>query len=175
MPETLVRLGLAALIIAAGWAVYWAWNRWQLRRLSRTTAGQLLGLETRPPNTPAVLYFRTPECSVCTTVQRPALDRLAADLGSAVRVIEVNAAAQPEVADYWGVLSVPTTFVIDRAGQPCAINHGLASKEKLLRQLEAASTAANRAAAAPAVEAAVASEVIETDWSVRHESYPRTH
>jgi hypothetical protein len=46
------------------------------------------------------------------------------------------------VADYWGVLSAPTTFIIDARGQPRAVNHGLASMEKLLRQLEASEGAA---------------------------------
>jgi thioredoxin 1 len=186
MNDTVVRLGLAALIVTAGLAVFWAWNRWQLRRLARGSGTVLLGLEMRPPNTAAVLYFRTPECTVCTTAQRPALDRLAADLGSAIRIIEVDAAAQPAVADYWGVLSVPTTFIIDAAGQPRAINHGLTSKDKLLRQLEGASlppealTPAPSAVAAPRwgvsdLEPNPASAAAETEWSARHESYPRTH
>ena len=32
---------------------------------------------------------------------------------------------------------MPTTFIIDAQGQPHHINHGLTSKEKLRRQLEA--------------------------------------
>jgi thioredoxin 1 len=176
MNDTLLRLGLTALIIAAGLAAFWAWNRWQLRRLARPQAASLAGLETRPANTAAVLYFRTPECTVCTTAQRPALDRLAAELGAAVKVIEVDASVQHDVADYWGVLSVPTTFVIDATGQPRAINHGLTSKEKLQRQLEAARVAAPDAplSAVPTTEPALADDA-ETEWSVRHESYPRTH
>jgi len=172
--DTLLRLGFATAIIVLGAAAYVGWNRLQLRRLRGGAAGSLLGLESRPPNTPAVLYFRTPDCLVCATAQRPALDRLVAHLGNAVSVIEIDATLQPAVADYWGVLSAPTTFVIDAAGQPRAINHGLASKEKLLRQLEAASAAPAEAPLA-AAEAALAPEPLETDWSVRHESYPRTH
>lgn len=148
LTDTLMRLGLAALIILAGLSAYWGWNRWQMRRLGRAAAGPLLGLETRPANTPAVLYFRTPECVVCATAQRPALDRLEADLGSGVHIIEVDAAAQPAVADYWGVLSVPTTFVIDAGGQPRAINHGLTSKDKLKQQILGASAVAAEGQAA---------------------------
>ncbi|HLE53485.1 MAG TPA: hypothetical protein VI755_15570, partial [Anaerolineales bacterium] len=39
-------------------------------------------------------------------------------------------------ADYWGVLSVPTTFIIDRRGRPRRVNHGVASAEKLFKQIE---------------------------------------
>jgi thioredoxin 1 len=170
--ETLLRLALAAVIIALGVAAYWAWSRWQLRRLNRAAAASLLGLETRPAHAPAVLYFTTPECQVCATAQRPALNRLNAELGGAVHIIEINAAAQTAVADYWGVLSVPTTFIIDAAGQPRAVNHGLASKEKLQRQLEATQAAPPALAALPV---ALEGEDGAPEWSIRHESYPRTH
>jgi hypothetical protein len=48
----------------------------------------------------------------------------------------VDASAQPEVAQEWGVLSVPTTFVIDASGKPRFVNHGVANAEKLIQQLE---------------------------------------
>ncbi len=161
LSDTLIRLGLAVLIIAAGLAAYWGWNRWQMRRLGRASAGTLLGLETRPANTPAVLYFRTPECVVCGTAQRPALDRLQADLGTRVHIIEIDAAAQPAVADYWGVLSVPTTFIIDAAGQPRAINHGLTSKDKLKQQVLNAEIAKGQTGPAAELEAAPVRETSE--------------
>jgi len=34
------------------------------------------------------------------------------------------------------VLSVPTTFIIDSQGRPRRVNHGVASAEKLLNQIE---------------------------------------
>ncbi len=51
-------------------------------------------------------------------------------------MIEVDASARPEIAQEWGVLSVPTTFVIAANGQPRYVNHGVASAEKLIQQLE---------------------------------------
>jgi len=53
-----------------------------------------------------------------------------------IQVIEVDASVQPELANYWGVLSVPTTFIIDSRGRPRRVNHGVASAEKLLNQIE---------------------------------------
>jgi len=38
--------------------------------------------------------------------------------------------AQPEIASQWGVLSVPTTFVIDAQGNPRYVNHGVAPLDK---------------------------------------------
>jgi thioredoxin 1 len=133
--EIFTRLLLALALCLLGLGLYWAWNRWQLQRLSRART-EAPGLEGLRPGVPALLYFTTPDCAPCRTTQRPALERLKTELGEGLQVLEVDASLRPSVADYWGVLSVPTTFVIDAAGQPRRVNHGVASKEKLKQQLE---------------------------------------
>jgi len=148
--QLIVRLAIAIAISLLGIAAYWGWNRLQLRRLGRANTGQLRGLETLPAGVPGVLYFTTPDCQVCISTQKPALQRLEAEMGAGVHIIEVDATAQPELADYWGVLSVPTTFIIDGHGQPRAINHGMTSKDKLRRQLEDAIQGGPAAAPEPA-------------------------
>lgn len=134
MDELLLRGLLALLIVLGGWGLYHLLIRWQLR----SARAKVRGLEDLRPGVPAILYFTTPTCQPCKTVQRPALDRLTNTLGEELQVLRVDASEQPELADYWGVLSVPTTFIIDSGGQPRGVNHGIASAEKLLRQLEAA-------------------------------------
>ena len=145
--QVVIRLGIAIGLSLVGLALYAGWNRFQLGRLGRQPAARLRGLETFRPGVPGILYFTTPDCQVCLTTQKPALRRLEAELGEGVQVVEVDATQQPDLADYWGVLSVPTTFIIDAKGQPQHINHGLTNKDKLRRQLEAGR-------AAPAAEAA---------------------
>jgi thiol-disulfide isomerase/thioredoxin len=108
----------------------------QVWRAARIAGGDPL-LATLRPGIPAILYFTTPLCAPCQTQQRPALHALLDELGSAVQVIEVNALEQADAADRWGVLSVPTTFILDRQGHPRQINHGVAGTEKLKRQLQA--------------------------------------
>ena len=130
--EILVR-ALWALAIAGTLAgAYWLVNKAIITR----ARGKRLGLESIQPGVPAILYFTTPTCVPCRTVQRPALARLVEQHGDALQVIEIDASAQPELANYWGVLSVPTTFIIDSIGRPRRVNHGIASMEKLGRQIE---------------------------------------
>jgi len=128
----LIRTLWALAIASGGIAIYWLVNRAILAR----ARGKRLGLESIQPGTPAILYFTTPTCAPCKTVQRPALARLKERLGDCLQVIEVDASARPDLADYWGVLSVPTTFIIDSQGRPRRVNHGLAGAERLLKQIE---------------------------------------
>lgn len=129
------RLLLTFGIIVSGLALYWTWQRWQLHRLSQRRSN-VPGLEALRPGIPAILYFKTPDCLPCRMVQRPALEELKAELDGGVQVFEVDASVHHTVADYWGVLSVPTTFIIDATGQPRQMNQGVANLEKLKRQLE---------------------------------------
>lgn len=131
--DILTRTIIAASLILIGLGAYWAWSYWQLRRLSRAPGP---GLESWRPGLPAILYFTTPDCIPCRTTQRPALERLKAELADALQVIEVDASAKPAIADQWGVVSVPTTFVLDATGRPRRLNHGVASTAKLKQQLE---------------------------------------
>lgn len=82
-----------------------------------------------------LLYFTTPTCAPCKAIQRPAIQRLQERIGERLEVVEIDAASQPEVASQWGVLSVPTTFIIDAQGNPRYVNHGVAPLDKLQRQL----------------------------------------
>jgi len=138
--DILLRTLWAAGIAAVLFAVYWLGNRVILARVR----ARRLGLESLKPGVPAVLYFTTPACVPCKTMQRPALARLRERLGAGVQVIEIDASARPDLADYWGVLTVPTTFIIDSKGRPRCVNHGVASAEKLQRQIEAAEGSSHR-------------------------------
>jgi thiol-disulfide isomerase/thioredoxin len=126
----LLRTLWAAAIIAAGLSLYWLVNRIILARASKNAPR--LGLGRR--DSPVLLYFTTPNCMPCKTIQRPAIRQVKDSLGDELQIIEVDASAQPELASQWGVMSVPTTFLIDAKGQPHHVNHGVTSAEKLLKQ-----------------------------------------
>jgi len=131
-PEMFGRLFVAAVISGLGIGAYLLGNRLILSR----TASKVKRFAAYHSGHPAIVYFTTPTCTPCKTVQRPAIAKLQKDLGERLQVFEVDASAEPELAQDWGVLSVPTTFVIDSDGKPRHVNHGVATAEKLTHQLE---------------------------------------
>lgn len=130
--EVFTRTLLALAIAGVGFGVYGLTNRVLLKRASRET---VLGLEKFKIGMPAILYFTTPTCAPCRALQRPAIQSVLEQMAGYLQVIEVDASAQPELANHWGVLSVPTTFIISRSGQPRHVNHGVVGVDKLLKQI----------------------------------------
>ncbi|HJS29020.1 MAG TPA: thioredoxin family protein [Anaerolineales bacterium] len=131
LSEITLRLLVAGGIILSGAGLYWVGKRLLLARIR----GRVLGLESLKPGIPAVLYFTTPDCVPCRTYQRPELQKLQAELGRDLQIVEVDATERPDLADYWGVLSVPTSFIIDSEGRARGMNFGAASAAKLYQQL----------------------------------------
>jgi thiol-disulfide isomerase/thioredoxin len=133
----LARIGIAVLLIGLGIGAYWLFTHWQTARVAHKPEGATV-LSRLRAGIPAVVYFWSESCGPCKAVQSPAIKQLSSKLGpDGIQVIEINALEHPEIADAWGVLSLPTTFIIDAAGQPRHVNHGVARAEQLERQLVA--------------------------------------
>ena len=130
--DILLRFAFAIGIIFLGVGVNWLFNR---RLISRAKGG-IGSLFNTLPNKPTIIYFTTPDCAPCKTVQRPALEKLISLLGEKLHVIEIDATQQPEVAKTWGVMSVPTTFLLNSRGEACYVNNGVARVEKLMEQIQ---------------------------------------
>ena len=129
--DILARIGLTLLILLAGGGVILLHDAWQKRR----TPGLLSDLGPLRPQTTTLVYFTTPSCVPCKTVQRPAIQKASQILGDALQVLEIDASERPDLATRWGVLSVPTTFVIDKNGKVRHINHGVKRTNQLLLQI----------------------------------------
>jgi len=123
---------LVLVAIAAGAAAVWLLLRWRSARYRRGGAADLV---TPGRARPLVLAFSTPDCVPCRTQQQPALRELLRRYPERVEVREVDAADQPDLADRFGIMTVPSTVVIDPRGRIVAINHGVARWEKLAAQL----------------------------------------
>ena len=127
----LERLALAIGLCLLGVVTFRLVRRAQLSRGAKAA----LGLDGFQLGRPAILYFTAPGCGPCLAVQKPALAELAAEFGSRLQILEVDALERPGLADAWGVLSLPTTFIIDAAGRPRRVNQGAARAPRLRDQL----------------------------------------
>lgn len=130
--EILLRFGFAIVIIFFGVGAYWLINQYLLTR-ARASVNTL---PAPLPKKPTIVYFTTPDCAPCKTVQRPALQKLTDLLGEKLHVIEIDASEHPDVARTWGVMSVPTTFLLDEKGTAKYVNNGVARLEKLIEQVK---------------------------------------
>lgn len=128
----LTRLLWSLVIIAGAYLLLRLILWWMLKRVQNTTHHS----PAIEPGRPTVIYFTTPDCAPCKTVQRPALQKALSQLGEACQLIEVNAYEKPDLARQWGVLSIPTTFILDSTGKPRHVNYGVTPAEKLVRQLK---------------------------------------
>jgi len=131
---SLERIGITLGLLLAGVGLYWLFTRILLLRARRSQDKDPVDLPGFQPGQPAILYFTTPDCVVCRTTQKPALQRLDTLLGEHLQLIEINAQEHTDLADRWSVLSVPTTFILDAGGRPQNVNYGAASTEKLAKQ-----------------------------------------
>lgn len=126
------RLLITLALLATGVGLYALLNRLLLRRARPLGAA----LPHARSGAPILLYFTTPDCQPCKTVQRPAIQRVLAQVGGHLQCVEVDASKDVVLARRWGVLSVPTTFLIDARGIPRHVNHGLVPEKKLLAQIQ---------------------------------------
>lgn len=130
--EILWRSALAIAIIITGAFAYWLINQ----RLLVRARNNVFTLFNTLPDKPVIVYFTTPDCIPCKTVQRPAIHQVSVVLGESLEVIEIDATARPDLAKTWGVMSVPTTFLLDARGQARYVNNGVTRAEKLLEQIQ---------------------------------------
>jgi thioredoxin-like negative regulator of GroEL len=138
MPE---RLAIVALVAVALTVTVVIVRRWNASRVATLTSAAPLweALGETPDGRRAVVAFSTPSCAACHTAQAPAIQVAEQQLGaSSVRVIRVDASRQPEVARAFGVLTVPSTVVLEPAGRVVAVNQGFAPSRRLIEQLQSA-------------------------------------
>jgi thiol-disulfide isomerase/thioredoxin len=132
--DVLTRSAIALGLILGGFSLYLFYN-WTLKLRTRSLLADLGPL---PARAFTLVYFSTHTCAPCKTIQRPDIQKLAELMEGSLHVVEIDATEKPEIARRWGVMSVPTTFLIDPRGRLRYVNHGVARTEKLLIQLHAA-------------------------------------
>jgi thioredoxin-like negative regulator of GroEL len=126
------RLLITCVVAVSAWAVSSLMRRRQVALADRASPG-VQGAS----KTPRIVYFWSDGCSVCKRTQRPILDRIVAEYGSErVTLTAYCVDEAPDVAEAWGVRTLPTTFVLDPPGKVRHVNNGLVVAERLRAQLQ---------------------------------------
>jgi thioredoxin 1 len=129
------RLLILAATVAVGVVTLWVWRRyvrWRTQRLRYAALPADLTAQVVPQRA-NLLYFTTEQCVQCRFQQAPILAQLAAQVDVAVH--KLDAIEQEALARFYGIMTVPTTVVLDRELRPVAINHGVALLPQLRAQL----------------------------------------
>lgn len=129
--DVLARTIIAIAIISGGIGLYLFYN-WTLKL---RTSNLLIDLGPIRPDAFTLVYFTTPTCVPCKTVQRPEIAKLESILGNKIQILEIDATERPDMANRWGVMSVPTTYLINPQGKLLHINHGVKRAHQLLMQI----------------------------------------
>jgi thiol-disulfide isomerase/thioredoxin len=138
MIERAVILAAIAILLAI---VVFAVRSWSQRRLIGLHAQGndriWSALGERPDGRPSLIVFSTPSCTACRTAQRPAVDAVAEQFGSELRVLKVDLSERPAVGEAFKVLTAPSTVVLAGDGRIGSFNHGFAAADQLSAQVSA--------------------------------------
>jgi thioredoxin 1 len=126
--------GMGGVVLAV--RVLLVWSRRRLLEKPVHDLWSALGEEADERLT--VVAFHSPSCGACHAVQAPVLRLLQQQLGRlTLRLVEVDVAARPSTARAFGVITVPSTVLLERGGI-VDINHGFCATERLVKQVEQA-------------------------------------
>jgi thioredoxin 1 len=138
--ERLLLLGLCSVLLVSAILVTRTWAHTRRQRLMTIPGPRLLDqLGASVDGRSTLVTFSTPSCAACHTAQAPAVDDVEQHLGARhLRVVRVDAASQPALAEAFGIMTVPSTVVLDPSGRVTAVNHGFAPSQQLVQQLQRA-------------------------------------
>jgi len=150
MPDIVVRLGVLALVTVLLSLFAWSGQRFvEVRRRQALAAAppgvfsEISDGEVQSRPLVRILAFSSANCHQCHQLQAPALKRVLEARGTDVSVVDVDAPDEPELAQRYQVLTVPTTVVLDAKGRAHAVNYGFANTVKLLEQVDEVVSAAS--------------------------------
>jgi len=126
--ERIIITGLLVLISTGGFV---ALKQWHMGRLNKETAVSPLTSFA----TPTLLYFRSDSCAVCPAQGRY-VEQVAGMWNGRLAIHKIDADSEPQTAQQYGVMTLPTTILVDDSGAVYDVNYGLTNAHKLNKQVE---------------------------------------
>jgi len=140
--DSLMRMGVLVLALLPIAALVWGGRLFVERQRKLALAAAPLAGE--PPGQREgkirILAFSSDACTQCHTLQQPVLRRIQALRGDDIDVVEIDAPGSLELADRYRILTVPSTVLLNAAGEVFAVNYGFANLNKLQQQIDASLT-----------------------------------
>lgn len=102
----------------------------------RKTPVDTKGIAGFAMNKASIILFTSPNCTPCDKVQKPILKHLLENTQDRLQYFEIDTQTNPEIAEKWGVLSVPSTFLLNREGVPQFVHHGVVTERILVEQIK---------------------------------------
>jgi thiol:disulfide interchange protein len=148
MSEIITRLGLLILLSIVTWLIVLLGKHFvELKRRQALAAAPLwaeAGTTTAASRDGTIgtlslvriLAFSSDDCQQCKRLQAPALERVLQARREAVVITEVDATTEHELTQAYHVLTVPSTVILDTAGNAHAVNYGFANTNRLLTQVD---------------------------------------
>ena len=143
MGELIIRLGILAAVGIVTALLVWGGRRYVEAQRRRALAARTFDynnvavLEDGQASI-RILAFSSADCRQCHQLQEPALKRVQQARGDVVRVVEGDATSDEQLVQRYHVLTVPSTVILDAAGNAQAVNYGFANTRRLLEQVDAA-------------------------------------
>jgi thiol-disulfide isomerase/thioredoxin len=108
-----------------------------LKRRQITLANRASRQSNKQTSKATIVYFWSDGCPACKRAQRPILEGLLAEYSKEqLSLTAYNIDETPEAAKKWGVMTLPTTLLLDASGTVKHANNGLIALGKLRNQLK---------------------------------------
>jgi len=125
--ERIIITGILFLLGAGSFVVF---KQMHVGRLNRETAVSAITSFA----TPTLLYFRSDTCVACPTQGRY-VEEVANGWNGRIVIHKIDTDTEPETAQRYGVMTLPTTILVDHTGSVRDVNYGLTNAHKLNKQV----------------------------------------
>lgn len=136
MNPALFRLLIVVALGVSAFGGFHVWKAWSLRQSTRRL--RAMGETTQV----SVMYFSGPNCAQC--IAQEAVIRQIESGEPSVEFASYDASVDIDVASRVGVMSVPTTVIVDNTGRVHARNGRFVNADLLRTQIRAAKTSSVR-------------------------------